>query len=146
MEIILRLIFFSSEYLPGFPSCWRIRIPVAGHDLQIAPLVATQELITAGSQASPTGKAPWRQRLIVGPAGHLRRLRRDDRLHRQPGRLVLRSSTHRFVPTIPIPEQIEPLPRAQRRAQPGLCRGPRGDGPGGSEDHQLVEVHAGPEE
>jgi predicted secreted hydrolase len=32
-----------------YPDRWRIRIPAAGIDLQIAPLVAAQELITVGS-------------------------------------------------------------------------------------------------
>jgi predicted secreted hydrolase len=38
-----------------YPSGWRIRIPSAGVDLQLAPLVAAQELITAGS----TGVTYW---------------------------------------------------------------------------------------
>jgi len=38
-----------------YPNRWRIRIPAAGLDLQLAPLVAAQELITAGS----TGVTYW---------------------------------------------------------------------------------------
>jgi predicted secreted hydrolase len=38
-----------------YPDRWRIRIPASGIDLQIAPLVAAQELITAGS----TGVTYW---------------------------------------------------------------------------------------
>ena len=38
-----------------YPSRWRIRIPSAGIDLQLAPLVAAQELITEGS----TGVTYW---------------------------------------------------------------------------------------
>jgi predicted secreted hydrolase len=38
-----------------YPSRWRIRIPAAGIDLTIAPLVAAQELITEGS----TGVTYW---------------------------------------------------------------------------------------
>ncbi len=38
-----------------YPSRWRIRIPAAGIDLQLAPLVAAQELITEGS----TGVTYW---------------------------------------------------------------------------------------
>ncbi len=39
----------------AYPNRWRIRIPGTGIDLQIAPLVAAQELITAGS----TGVTYW---------------------------------------------------------------------------------------
>jgi len=39
----------------AYPSRWRIRIPAAGVDLQLAPLLAAQELITAGS----TGVTYW---------------------------------------------------------------------------------------
>jgi predicted secreted hydrolase len=39
----------------AYPNRWRIRIPAAGIDLQLAPLVAAQELITAGS----TGVTYW---------------------------------------------------------------------------------------
>ena len=38
-----------------YPSRWRIRIPASGIDLQLAPLVAAQELNTAGS----TGVTYW---------------------------------------------------------------------------------------
>lgn len=38
-----------------YPSRWRIRIPAAGIDLQLTPLVAAQELITEGS----TGVTYW---------------------------------------------------------------------------------------
>jgi len=39
----------------AYPNRWRIRIPAAGVDLQLAPLLAAQELITAGS----TGVTYW---------------------------------------------------------------------------------------
>jgi len=39
----------------AYPNRWQIRIPSAGVDLQLAPLVAAQELITAGS----TGVTYW---------------------------------------------------------------------------------------
>jgi predicted secreted hydrolase len=39
----------------AYPNRWRIRIPSAGIDLLLAPLVASQELITAGS----TGVTYW---------------------------------------------------------------------------------------
>jgi predicted secreted hydrolase len=39
----------------AYPDRWRIRIPAAGIDLQLAPLVADQELITSGS----TGVTYW---------------------------------------------------------------------------------------
>ena len=39
----------------AYPNRWRIRIPAAGIDLQLAPLVAAQELNTAGS----TGVTYW---------------------------------------------------------------------------------------
>jgi predicted secreted hydrolase len=39
----------------NYPSRWRVRIPAAGIDLQLAPLVADQELNTAGS----TGVTYW---------------------------------------------------------------------------------------
>jgi predicted secreted hydrolase len=38
-----------------YPGRWRIRIPAAGIDLELMPLVAAQELITAGS----TGVTYW---------------------------------------------------------------------------------------
>jgi predicted secreted hydrolase len=38
-----------------YPNRWRIRIPASGIDLQLAPLVADQELITSGS----TGVTYW---------------------------------------------------------------------------------------
>jgi predicted secreted hydrolase len=38
-----------------YPSRWRIRVPAAGIDLQLAPLVPAQELITDGS----TGVTYW---------------------------------------------------------------------------------------
>jgi predicted secreted hydrolase len=38
-----------------YPNRWRLRIPAAGIDLQLAPLVAAQELVTAGS----TGVTYW---------------------------------------------------------------------------------------
>jgi predicted secreted hydrolase len=38
-----------------YPNRWRIRIPAAGIDMQFAPLVAAQELKTAGS----TGVTYW---------------------------------------------------------------------------------------
>ena len=38
-----------------YPNRWRVRIPAAGLDLELAPLVAAQELITAGS----TGVTYW---------------------------------------------------------------------------------------
>jgi predicted secreted hydrolase len=39
----------------AYPNRWRIRIPSAEIDIQLAPLVAAQELITAGS----TGVTYW---------------------------------------------------------------------------------------
>jgi predicted secreted hydrolase len=39
----------------AYPDHWRIRIPAAGIDLQLAPLIADQELITSGS----TGVTYW---------------------------------------------------------------------------------------